>query len=1020
MNSHHQHQASPMLPLEYRNMPVKFLGQRPHMSSGGDVSQGLDGGKECQDTIRWLSNMRSAKEHRHNKEKRVFLDVLPDEGEVVVRSRRKTGDIQIRIPMAQIAGVGIIGRKFALRQQSRGDRCDMIYAFETQRKGDDTALLSSLFGSVATLYGVVNQKDPTRISHPTLQSEYQPQVTSQTFEQLRYEAQYQRTLALEADRARLEAELRAMKLERECEVLRRERAEMQAELAAFKADVAHDVAQFQGNVNHDMSTEIHSEMQHLKDGVAAIASRFRSVSDSEGHAANDGPQGAAFWDEVYRISEHATTTTTTATAPKVPGGASHGVGSDSSLALRLTERLAQYVPNHTSSSFDRKQSALQSESSTDSGMVRSAFASRHDTEASTELDAVRPIRPHRASTGSARSTLGGQDVVGQPPREEPTSSAVTAGVSATTDTTFTTTEATIPESTVLPPADPHEAALSLDWSDEPTRRPYSKEPDENGNAQTLTRDSGTHPVRESPAAGGHDEPYSPTPIKHEEIVEVEIARNGQPLGIGIAGGTDTVLHDADASIFISSILHGCAAHATGQIHHGDRILKANGVDLEHVTHQEAVDAIRKGTDTVSLVLARVVGGSPNDITNYSTMSEQTTIVEDVLEIEFEHTTEGLGFLIQGGLDSRVVQGDNSIYVTRIVDSGAAHRDGRLHVDDRLIEVNGVSMVGVTHSEAVAALMLSLGTRVHMVVSRLPTQHEEIFTIDFPITENGLGFSVLGGSDQSNHQAYGDADSAILVNRVLVGGSAAADGRLQYGDRILEVNGHSFMGVTHESAVNVLSSIEGHVVLKIARVIDHRDLHDVFIDVIIRLPEVEEGVRRDLGFTIGGGREAPLNEGDPSFYITKLVEGGFAHRDGQLRFGDKLISINDVDVTCASHKEVIKAIKGAQDELRIRLARLPLENEDADDILQVHFSCRDQRLGMQICGGTDNPYGEDGGIYIDYISPDGAAASDGRLRAGDKLLICNGQGLTNVTSQEARECLLKNLHSLRLTISRKCA
>ena len=41
MNSHHQHQASPMLPLEYRNMPVKFLGQRPHMSSGGDVSQGL-------------------------------------------------------------------------------------------------------------------------------------------------------------------------------------------------------------------------------------------------------------------------------------------------------------------------------------------------------------------------------------------------------------------------------------------------------------------------------------------------------------------------------------------------------------------------------------------------------------------------------------------------------------------------------------------------------------------------------------------------------------------------------------------------------------------------------------------------------------------------------------------------------------------------------------------------------------------------------------------------------------------
>jgi len=211
-----------------------------------------------------------------------------------------------------------------------------------------------------------------------------------------------------------------------------------------------------------------------------------------------------------------------------------------------------------------------------------------------------------------------------------------------------------------------------------------------------------------------------------------------------------------------------------------------------------------------------------------------------------------------------------------------------------------------------------------------------------------------------------------------------------------------------------------VTLKIARLVDHRDDHDVFVDVTIRLPDCQDGVKQDLGFSIGGGSEFPFNDGDPSLYISRIVEGGFAHKEGQLRFGDKLISINEIDMTSGSHTEAIKAIKGAKGELRIRLSRLPLQNEDSDDILQVLLSCGENGLGMQICGGTDDPCDSDGSIYIAFISPNGTAATDGRLRVGDKLLICNDQILTDVTSDEARECLLKNLNNLRLTISRKCA
>ena len=44
------------------------------------------------------------------------------------------------------------------------------------------------------------------------------------------------------------------------------------------------------------------------------------------------------------------------------------------------------------------------------------------------------------------------------------------------------------------------------------------------------------------------------------------------------------------------------------------------------------------------------------------------------------------------------------------------------------------------------------------------------------------------------------------------------------------------------------------------------------------------------------------------------------------------------------------------------------------------------LGFNIRGGTDNLHvGKDPGIFITTIKPSGAAAKDGRLKTGDKIL-----------------------------------
>lgn len=48
---------------------------------------------------------------------------------------------------------------------------------------------------------------------------------------------------------------------------------------------------------------------------------------------------------------------------------------------------------------------------------------------------------------------------------------------------------------------------------------------------------------------------------------------------------------------------------------------------------------------------------------------------------------GLGFSIAGGIGNQHIPGDNSIYITKIIEGGAAQKDGRLQIGDRLLAVS---------------------------------------------------------------------------------------------------------------------------------------------------------------------------------------------------------------------------------------------------------------------------------------------------------------------------------------------
>ncbi|XP_071464014.1 synaptojanin-2-binding protein isoform X1 [Marmota flaviventris] len=59
------------------------------------------------------------------------------------------------------------------------------------------------------------------------------------------------------------------------------------------------------------------------------------------------------------------------------------------------------------------------------------------------------------------------------------------------------------------------------------------------------------------------------------------------------------------------------------------------------------------------------------------------------------------------------------------------------------------------------------------------------------------------------------------------------------------------------------------------------------------------------------------------------------------------------------------------------------------------------LGFNIVGGTDQQHvSNDSGIYVSRIKENGAAALDGRLQEGDKILSVNGQDLKNLLHRDA--------------------
>ncbi|XP_047462465.1 disks large homolog 2 isoform X35 [Mugil cephalus] len=450
-----------------------------------------------------------------------------------------------------------------------------------------------------------------------------------------------------------------------------------------------------------------------------------------------------------------------------------------------------------------------------------------------------------------------------------------------------------------------------------------------------------------------------------EFEEITLERGNSGLGFSIAGGTDNPHIGDDPGIFITKIIPGGAAAEDGRLRVNDCILRVNDADVSEVSHSKAVEALKVAGSIVRLYVRR-----------------RRPMLETILEIKLIKGPKGLGFSIAGGVGNQHIPGDNSIYVTKIIDGGAAQKDGRLQVGDRLLMVNSYSLEEVSHEEAVAILKntldvvyLKVGKPTSVYLSD-PYGPPDITHSFSPVMENhisspinsgtleyksclppisprsysplpkhllgeedmnreprkvvlhkgttGLGFNIVGGED----------GEGIFVSFILAGGPADLSGELRRGDQILSVNGTDLRGATHEQAAAALKGA-GQVVTIVAQ---YRP--EEYGRFEAKIHDLREQM---INHSMSSGSGSLRTNQKRSLYVRALFDyekskdSGLPSQGLSFRYGDILHVINASDDEWWQARRV--TLHGDSDEMGVIPSKKRVERKERARLKTVKFNAR---------------------------------------------------------------------------------
>ncbi|KAK6167500.1 hypothetical protein SNE40_021512 [Patella caerulea] len=506
----------------------------------------------------------------------------------------------------------------------------------------------------------------------------------------------------------------------------------------------------------------------------------------------------------------------------------------------------------------------------------------------------------------------------------------------------------------------------------------------------------------------------------ETLTEV-VQREKGGLGFSIAGGRGaTPFRGNDNAIYVSRITENGPAHRQGKLMVGDRIISINGVDMTDARHDQAVALLSGSEQQVELVVYR-----ENLVTKeqQANMSPNEKLQKPHPRIDWNKVspgTEGAAFTVTQSPALSTGSPNRSFEATQ------KPSPGYTHINQKAPTVQASPSATVTapsFSPKVSPKSLSSDWSTPPSAIQPPrfVYPGKSPTIQAPATVTFRGPSPVAPSIIDNKENISPKISvnnnttySVIKNNVSVsdsprltfggnssvGGSVTGDKEISAGERTL---------VLERQTMNLVNRDSNHIVLPSS--LETTTTSSPSSSSTSSHAQEEIIINKaggPLGLSIVGGSDHsshPFGADEPGIFVSKIVKDGAACKT-HLKIGDRILTVNGMDVTSATHQEAVMALIAPTHQIRLKVRHDPPPQGLKELVVN---KLPGEKLGMSIKGGiknySANPMDKnDEGIFISRINEDGAVARDNRLIIGQRILEVNGQSLLGATHQEAVRAL----------------